>query len=123
MSEIDKLYENANIKAKEYCDRDSDACMTCCPEWENRQDCWKYKSVMPPFTAEKQLELIKWLIQEVDHLELWNFGGKEETFDFDLGEINAKGATFEETLASLINNLWQSITDVELKEQIKEILE
>ena len=75
----------------------------------------------PPFTAEKQLELIKWLIQEVDNLQLWHFGGKEETFDFDLGKINAKGATFEETLAKLINNLWQSLTDTE-KEQIKEIL-
>lgn len=103
--EIIKLYENANIKAKEYCDRDSDACMACCPEWENRQDCWKYKSVMPPFTAEKQIELIKWLIAS--------------------GEcyfaITIKPDEFEEYLAEYINNMWKDLADVD-KEQIREIL-
>ena len=123
MSEIEKLYENVGISKRgkrdcttcEYLD-----CQNYCLISENNK-CAKFKFVFPDFTAEKQLELIKWLIQEVDNLNLWYFSGKEEVFDFNLGIINAKGATFEETLAKIINNLWQDLTEEE-KEQIKEIL-
>ena len=104
MNEIEKMYGNANIKAKEYCDRDSDACMSCCPEWENRQDCWKYKSVIPPFTAEKQLELIKWFIH---------------SRHFSPVRFNARWVV--DDIASHINFLWQSLTEEE-KQQVKEIL-
>ena len=120
MSEIEKMYENANIKAKEYCDRDSDACMTCCPEWKNRQNCWKYKSAIPPFTAEKQIELIKWLSE------------KNYTISIDFHE-NEWGITTEDysgyfqdnlsdALASITNNIWQDLTPEE-QQQVKGILE
>lgn len=130
MNEIEKMYKNANIKAKEYCDRDSDACMSCCPEWENRQDCWKYKSVIPPFTAEKQIELIKWLgyRRHID-IDIYNIKGctiydisndydcimNEHKFMFDSN-------TFEDALAGLINQVWYSLTEEE-KQQVKGILE
>lgn len=109
MSEIEKMYENANIKAKEYCDRDSDACMSCCPEWENRQDCWKYKSVIPPFTAEKLIKLEMFLINKGD-------------FDIKKGSVDITFESFTSCIAGLINTLWQSLTSEE-KQQVKGILE
>lgn len=109
MSEIEKMYENANIKAKEYCDRDSDACMACCPEWENRQDCWKYKSVIPTFTAEKQLKLIVFFVRKGFKVSFDNY-----TKDFSLEGI-------QKSLAMAINDKWQSLTEEE-KQQIKDIL-
>lgn len=125
MNEIEKMYENANIKAKEYCDRDSDACMTCCPEWENRQDCWKYKSVMPPFTAEKQIELIKLLSYYYDITISKNF---ENDYKFQCeGDdvrpyVFTSGQGFAEQLAVFVNMCFEYLPEEE-REQIKEILE
>ena len=111
MNEVEKMYKLANIKAKEYCDRDSDACMNCCPEWENRQNCRKYKSAMPSFTAEKQLKLIEFFISSVWWLNLKSL---HKTLDYSLN--------FEDKLAKMVNYLWLSLTPEE-KQQIKEILE
>lgn len=121
MNEVTKLYENANVKAKEYCDRDSDACMNCCPEWKNRQNCWKYKSVMPLFTAEKQIAILKLLTQQCDltisHFTKWEF------IHFDGQEpLQITGKDFTETLAKLVNAYWQNLTEEE-KQQVKDILE
>ena len=114
MNELKKMYKLANIKAKEYCDRDSDACMNCCPEWKNRQNCWKYKSVMPPFTEEKQLELIKLIATRKGYPDYEYFG---TLFDDYIQLLD-----FNEALAKLVNNLWQDLTDAE-RTQIEEILE
>lgn len=118
MNEIEKMYKNANIKAKEYCDRDSDACMSCCPEWENRQDCWKYKSVIPSFTAKKQIELIKWLALR-DGITIVAYIGGIYSSEHD--KYNVSECSLESCLARLINNLWQSLTEKE-KRQITDIL-
>ena len=125
MNEVEKMYENANIKAKEYCDRDSDACMACCPEWENRQDCWKYKSVIPPFNAEKQIELIKWL--STKELKIRTNKQPYAVYVGVLGNDNTcfygcEGLYLEQTLSELINHLWQDLTEEERK-QIRGILE
>ena len=124
MSEIEKLYENANIKSEECCERDSDACMTCCHEWENRQDCWKYKSVIPPFTAEKQLELIKWLATR--ELKIKTQKQPCVTYIGTLGQhecfYGIEETHFEQALAGVINYLWQNLTKEE-KQEIKRILE
>ena len=81
MSEITKLYENAGIEVPAV-----------------RLKIFKDDNgkiyTQPPFTAEKQLELIKWL-------------GAED---------------FENALAGLINSLWQDLTEEE-KQQVKGILE
>ena len=134
MSEIEKMYENANIKAKEYCDRDNDACMTCCPEWGNRQNCWKYKSVMPPFIAEKQLLLLQLLarIESADYFQFFFYEIKQEwVFRLNmLTELSCESAyiyesrnkNFDECIAGLINIIWQDLTEEEHK-QIREILE
>ena len=68
----------------------------------------------PPFTAEKQLELFKWMLKNgynvpivvLNHgYTLWN--GQQE---------------FEEALAEIVEDLWQDLTEAEQNE-IREILE
>lgn len=123
MNEIEKMYENANIKAKEYCDRDSDACMACCPEWENRQDCWKYKSVIPPFNAEKQIEIIKFLIGKHARFDMFKNYEQKDLYmvHYECRYFPKQYLLFEEALAESINYLWQSLTEKE-KRQITDIL-
>ena len=129
MTEVEKLYELAGVKPKECCDRDSDLCMSCCPEWNNRKSCWKYKSIAPPFTAEKQIELIKWLgLRRHLDIDIYNIKGctiYEFSNDYDCITDEYRfmfdSSNFEYALAGLINNLWQDLTSVE-KEQIREIL-
>ena len=123
MSEIEKMYENANIKAKEYCDRDSDACMICCPEWENRQNCWKYKSAIPPFTAEKQIEIIKFLISKHARFDMFKNYEQKDLYmvHYECRYFPKQYLPFGEALAESINYLWQSLTEKE-KRQITDIL-
>lgn len=131
MSEITKLYENCNIKPKQegYCDWDSNCpyprlkCNDECPYWKDENEA-KY----PPFTPEKQIELIKWLARQ-NFVVCKNLGGWHTginpTYDEDFGITCSKRATnlgsFEYALAGLINNLWQDLTEEE-KQQVKEIL-
>ena len=130
MSEITKLYENCNIKPKQegYCDWDSNCpyphlkCNDECPYWRDEDEA-KY----PPFTAEKQIELIKFITSlGVCEIENWNdkgfhFAIKRDgiypTMFLSLSNIN-----LQETLADVINNLWQDLTPEE-KKQVKGILE
>ena len=86
----------------------------------------------PEFTAEKQLELIKWLVKMGEHCELsihWNDISK--CFQFIIrnmcnGAINRSvcgiETSFEEVLAYLLNSIWLVLTDTE-KAEIKRILE
>ena len=82
-----------------------------------------------PFTAEKQLELIKWLghrrrldisIHNIKGCTIYDISNDydcivdEHKFMFDSN-------TFEDALAGLINQVWHSLTPEE-KQQIKEIL-
>lgn len=122
MSEIEKMYENAGVEkevipcpAKYYgydCTRNN---------WDD-EDCSCDIEGYPPFTAEKQLALIKWLINEIDYISLWHFKNPEAPYDFDLGRYHSTGLNFEEALAGLINDLWQDLTETE-KAEIKRILE
>lgn len=109
MSEIEKMYENAGIEVpivrlKIFKD-DNGKIYT-----------------QPPFTAEKQIELIKWAARREPKVEIgyssvcgyWVENPTDTRYYF--------GDQFDNTLASLINNLWQDLTEEERK-QIKEILE
>lgn len=120
MSEVEKMYENAGIKP-EYI------------EGENLME-YSYGTLKyPPFTAEKQIELIKWLElnDNFDFLEMF-YKPIQDLWCFRLywlTELAGEDAelclgykkTFEEALAMLVNNLWQSLTEEE-KQQVKEIL-
>ena len=109
MTEIEKMYRNAGLIYCDKCrhDRDIDCLYLC----EN-----KY----PPFTAEKQLELIKWLVHKgVLHITT---STRNEYRVFGFIKTGDYKIEFEETLASYVNYLWQDLTE-EGRKQIKEILE
>lgn len=118
MNEVDKLYENAEPN------RDCNLYkhFTECPMKHTQcEDCENF--AYPPFTAEKQLYIIKWLLKNYD-IGLSQLG---ERIDTSLDGVNCisglgSGNTFEESLAQAINDLWQDLTEEERK-QIKEILE
>lgn len=119
MNEITKLYENAEIKPVI---RDTAIGKGYYIEHQRIEE-------YPPFTAEKQLELIKWL-GELDYLGLmrttmetkdWIFNS-EYNMSGDIYKNSSRAKTFEETLAKLINTLWQDLTE-EDKINIKNILE
>lgn len=113
MSEIKKMYENAGFiqkRCKDY------SCIMC----DKQRDCNKY----PPFTAEKQLKLIKWL--STKELKIRTNKQPYAVYIGLLGNDNTcfygcEGLFFEQTLAELVNIHWQDLTEEE-KEQIKEIL-
>lgn len=124
MSEITKLYENCNIKPKQegYCDWDSDCpyprlkCNDECPYWKDEDEA-KY----PPFTAEKQILLIQWLL---DRTDLYLHRHKTD-FTYSIASGNYavnKYKDFKESIAEFINALWQDLTEEE-KKQVKGILE
>ena len=90
--------------------------------------CNKYLYAYPPFTTEKQLNLIKWLAHKASNGLLINKhitdDGASMVFD-NLGHestLASSFVSFEECLAKLANNLWQDLTK-EDKQQIKELLE
>lgn len=119
MNEITKLYENAEVN--QICDTFAHW-MQC--EWKTRQceDCEHF--VYPPFTAEKQLELIKFFSKREDfaldyYLDCWRV---KTDFRFEYYDKYFEHKDFEQALAGLINTLWQSLTEEERK-QIKNILE
>ena len=110
MSEIEKLYENAGIEPRCIgCYYNLPCCRNCNKNYKDTIDkTCKYQIVKeeyPPFTAEKQLELIKWLIANVNC-----------AFVFTI-----KPSEFTEYLARYVNNIWQDLIETE-KAEIKEIL-
>jgi hypothetical protein len=105
MSEVEKMYRNAGIKP--LCQIPDGYC--------------GMKNVYEDFTAEKQLELIKWL-GDTDyyiHSIYKTIDTKEYCIENDFYDIQTN--KFEEALARLINKLWRDLTKAERK-QIKEIL-
>ena len=104
MTEVEKMYKSAGV---DYEERYNNCILNKEGECKLKCNCdiCKYseeKYIYPPFTAEKQLELIKWIA---------------------CNKINeCKNIDFGETLAELMNSFWQSLTK-EDKQQIKEILE
>lgn len=101
MNEIEKMYKLARIKPI-----------------EDKIGSNQYQYYYPPFTAEKQLELIKWLSSKygIYIVDKYSIG-----FGECVGEFCTK-KNFEECLAESINHLWQDLTSEE-KQKIKEILE
>ena len=125
MNEIEKMYENAGI---DYEERYNNCTLNKEGECKLKCSCdiCKYseeKYIYPPFTAEKQLNIIKWLLKNYDI----GFSQLGERIDTSLDGINCisglgSGNTFEESLAQAINDLWQFITEEE-KQRIKDILQ
>ena len=157
-TEIEKLYENAGIKTtytdecqmadsyycmekdlnergilfddymKQQCPNKNEMCYETCPYAYN-------KEFYPPFTAEKQLELIKWLAKKnygdytsslliniTNDRIYFSAGAKPKYYVIEVLYDSNRCTDFENALANLINNLWQDLTEEE-KEQIRGILE
>lgn len=127
MNEVEKMYENCNIKPKQkgYCDWDSNCpyphhkCNDECPYWKH-EDIAKY----PPFTAEKQIEIIKFLISKYAMFKKFRSYEQKDLYMvcYECRYFPKQYLPFEEALAESINHLWQDLTEEERK-QIKEILE
>lgn len=122
MTEIEKLYENAGFKkdlpinladldfSEEDCD---ELCL------DNSCDECRYKTY-PPFTAGKQLELIKFLLDKYCDIRIRkNLEGAYYIKSFN--DISCFSEDFEETLANFMNTHLQDLTEQE-QQQIKEIL-
>lgn len=125
MSEIEKMYENAGLLKE---------CLSPCyinKTWRKTHDCpnCDNRENYPAFTAEKQIEIIKWL-GELDMLEIMRTTREDRAWMIN-SEYGMSGnvykhtsrmKSFEETLAGLVNSLWQDLTSEE-KQQVKGILE
>lgn len=127
MGEVEKLYELAGIE-KEFeqpaeCRKNPYILCEGCMFYDNGK-CLNKKDY-PPFTAEKQIELIKWLGSIKDYtVEIDKFKGVYYVGCREAGSNNKNWGShilFEEALAELINDLWQDLTATE-REEIKEIL-
>lgn len=103
MSEIEKMYKNvgvARIGNKKCTPAEFLDCQNYCFISENNK-CDKFSFEYPPFTAEKQIELIKFLSKNYEGVDI------------------SKG--FEESLAGAINELWADMSEEE-KQQVRRIL-
>ena len=134
MSEIEKMCENTRVYDFRYdCDvsfSDGDfGRVTNCSKGEIKDYCTdkKYfkgakvinvRHLYPPFTAEKQLELIKWLaktrpIYITFLIDKWVIEG--------MVRYGKRYDTFEDALSGYINNIWQTLTEQD-RTEIAEIL-
>ena len=102
MSEIEKMYMRCKIKKQQTCSH-SDTCYN--GSLDECEGCKAYQ--YPPFTAEKQLEIVKMIL-----FSTWWMNLKRLQFS----------EKFDEGLAQMINELWQDLTEEE-KQQVKGILE
>ena len=133
MTEVEKLYELAGVEKKLYCDicKAKEHALGLCAET-------KCDVFYPPFTTEKQIELIKWLanierngdkdmnmtIRNNSNHPYYYFGlahNSSNSEDDNWGYGEGLGKTFEEGLVRLVIDLWQGLTEAEQNE-IKEIL-
>ena len=130
MSEIEKMYENAGVKKEvikgcyEYYAENSGIDIYTVNDCKNKDcnTCKADKSIKeyPPFTAEKQIELIKWLARK--GLIQINYSS-HQCYQFNSFRVGGDYKTdISEALASHCNSLWQSLTEEE-KQQVKGILE
>lgn len=111
MNEVEKMYSNAGIEPALFYD---------CESYNQKVE----KGYL--FTAEKQIKIME-LLGEVHAFfdaDKTNFACITN-YRIEKGIIKGyegKGESVSEALASLVNNLWQDLTDAE-KQQVKGILE
>lgn len=124
MSEIEKMYEKVGL-ASHFCTY---------PRFCDDNNCNECPNYSSEFTAEKQIELIKWLGKLDGKLEITCTYNKEKfIFNFYFNRKTDKNhdpkypysnflnEDIEILIASLINNLWQDLTEQE-RTEIAEIL-
>lgn len=114
MPEVEKMYRNAHVYPKIYGDITKET-------FENKV--FNMADMCnESFTAEKQLSLIKWLLdnKNIGFLKFEVINGKYEVYD-TYYECDKYRESLDEALADYICCLWQDLTDQE-RTQIAEIL-
>ena len=113
MNEIEKMYGNVGINI---CSRDKGFTLKDCAD-RDCKECGYYN--MSPFTAEKQLELIKFLLNQGVYYSTY----LNDTYQFHISDDieNPQPRKFDIAIAEIINDLWQDLTEEERK-QIADIL-
>lgn len=120
MNEVEKMYSNAGIGKRMTCffECSRKTCSVVCEHFE------KLDMSYPPFTAEKQLELIKLLSYYYNITISKNFEN-DYTFQCEGDDVRryvfTSGQDFAEQIASFINMCYELLPEEERK-QIKEIL-
>lgn len=121
MNEIEKMYENAGIMRRRKCEfyeecplGFSHSCDDCDIEYRESN------SSYPPFTAEKQIELIKWLAFR-DSITITANKAEANAYNIGYNKYCSSESLLKDCLARLINKFWLSLNSEE-KQQIKEIL-
>lgn len=107
MLEIEKLYKNAGVERviPDVCSNYEGDCIGCKAYIKGHKP-YCTEAEYPPFTPEKQLSLIKWLIN----------------FDYThLSKLYGADMNFSVVLAATINYLWKCLSKSE-QEQIADIL-
>lgn len=120
MNEIEKLYELVGIKPLGTTDlREMKILVNGKVIVEGKDLPNNYYKDYPPFTAEKQLELIKWL-GKYDYFEAYY---RPIQKDWILGNKTADSSHYDFTLglASWISDIWQDLTETE-QEEVRKIL-
>lgn len=112
MSVIEKMYKLVNVKAINIAEYGS----TYIPNGVEIDG-----KLYPPFTAEKQIELIKWLAETGDVCRI-DATVKNKWFVENEVGYSKCFAKFEEALANVINIIWEYMPEEE-KQQVKGILE
>lgn len=125
MSEITKLYESAGVLKE---------CLSPCyinKTWRKTHDCpnCDNRENYPPFTAEKQIELLGFLTTLDLYAEVRLFEDYDNSYTIsveilDPGFTLAKGngKTIGEAIAAFINRDWEYLKE-EARQKIKGILE
>ena len=133
MSEIEKMYENAGIDYEERynnctLNKEGQCELKCsCDICEYSEEKYIYSTL----TAEKQIELVKWLSKRCFYIEISEMADKSygiafryqptDEYKSEQSECCAN-KNFTEALAESINYIWQDLTEEE-KQQVKGILE
>lgn len=120
MSEVEKLYKIAGVEKilPPVCSNNIKFCKGCIAYIENAIPYCKGADY-PPFTAEKQLELIKWLAKHYGNIHILNNASRGFAIGIEGVSFNLK--KFEEIIAMVLNTFWQDLTEQE-RTEIAEIL-
>lgn len=116
---IQKLYEIAGIKEKRGVELTVDPTSEE-PKFNEHYVCYGY----PPFTAEKQLELIKF-VSNFKVYEMVKYKNRKWFMCASIGcddYYESRSESFDQALANLIINLWQDLIN-DQKQEIKKILQ
>lgn len=104
MSEIEKMYRNSGIKKIELDYPDN------------------FEPFYPEFTAEKQIELIKFLYIKYKKYEMFKVSNRDEVgIRTSENTFYAYGIDIQNAIANFFNRNWQDLTEKE-KQQVKGIL-